>query len=131
RVETAESLLAHAAMADRGVAQRTLDAEAHRAALAPAGIDRLVVETHGFNSCSMRFAFRFRSLLPAHRVAPPAGNPLTATGSAQSLSLSGSASSFQKRSTVQPFTRRVSVRVASYRDAAPSACWLPSSSTSS
>src|SRR5690606_6765699 len=103
-------------MADRGVAQRTLDAEAHRAALAPAGIDRLVVETHGFNSCSMRFAFRFRSVLPAHRAASSAANPLTATICAQTLSMSRSTSSFQKRRTVQPFTRRVSVRVASYRD---------------
>ena len=38
-VEIAARLLAHAAMADRGVAERALDAEAHRAALAAAGID--------------------------------------------------------------------------------------------
>ena len=38
RVEIAHRLLAHAAMADGGAAQRTLNVEAHRAALAATGI---------------------------------------------------------------------------------------------
>jgi hypothetical protein len=42
----AARLLAHAAMAHRRLAERALDAKAHRAALAAAGIDRLVVEAH-------------------------------------------------------------------------------------
>src|SRR5690606_40385603 len=46
RIEAAEGFLAHAAVADRGVAERALDAETHGAALAAAGIDRLVVEAH-------------------------------------------------------------------------------------
>src|SRR5690606_24221926 len=46
RVKIAERLLAHAAMADRSVGERALDPEAHAAALAAAGVDRLVVEAH-------------------------------------------------------------------------------------
>src|SRR5690606_7229762 len=47
RIEGAERLLAHAAMAHRGMPQSALDTEPHRTALAAAGIDRPVVEAHG------------------------------------------------------------------------------------
>src|SRR5690606_8975570 len=49
-IEIAERLLAHATVARGSASQRALDTKPYGTALAPAGVDRLVVQSHRFNS---------------------------------------------------------------------------------
>src|SRR5690606_28994293 len=45
-VEIAKGFLAHAAVADRRIAERALHTETHGPALAAAGVDRFVIKAH-------------------------------------------------------------------------------------